>query len=124
MQRTVLRQHQSEASDAAIEALKRFDRTQVIMACGSGKTFIGFEVSRRLIASLTIILVPTINLGQQILAESTRFVHFRTRLAVSSPRERIVDVADVTTNPKFIAEYMTSETDALIVSTYAPPGGG
>lgn len=58
--------HQIEATANIIEEFKISDRTQLISACGTGKTFIAKEVTENILKSkcdtTTLILVPTLAL--------------------------------------------------------------
>ena len=58
--------HQIEATNNILEEFKISDRTQLISACGTGKTFIAKEVAENILElksdSTTLILVPTLAL--------------------------------------------------------------
>lgn len=58
--------HQIEATNNILEEFKISDRTQLISACGTGKTFIAKEVAENILKSkcdtTTLILVPTLAL--------------------------------------------------------------
>jgi predicted helicase len=63
--------HQLEAIDAVEKGFKEADRGQLIMACGTGKTFTQLWVKERLSAKLTLVLVPSLSLLSQTLREWT-----------------------------------------------------
>jgi len=65
------RPHQVEAIDAVVNGFKENDRGQLIMACGTGKTFTALWIMERLSASSTLVLVPSLNLLSQTLREWT-----------------------------------------------------
>ena len=63
--------HQLEAIDAIEKGFKESDRGQLIMACGTGKTFTTLWIKERLSARSTLVLVPSLNLLSQTLREWT-----------------------------------------------------
>jgi superfamily II DNA or RNA helicase len=65
------RPHQIEAVDAVLSGFQTGNRGQLIMACGTGKTFVCLWVKEQLKAKRTLVLVPSLNLLSQILNEWT-----------------------------------------------------
>ena len=65
------RPHQSEAVDAVEKGFKNNDRGQLIMACGTGKTFTTLWVKERINSQSTLVLVPSLSLLSQTLREWT-----------------------------------------------------
>jgi len=65
------RPHQIEAVDAVLSGFQTASRGQLIMACGTGKTFVCLWVKERLKAKRTLVLVPSLNLLSQMLNEWT-----------------------------------------------------
>ena len=65
------RPHQLEAIENVIAGFGTADRGQLVMACGSGKTFVALWVKERLKAKRTLVLVPSLNLLSQIINEWT-----------------------------------------------------
>ena len=65
------RDHQREAIDATAKGLKTHDRGQLIMACGTGKTFTTLWVKEQLKANTTLVLLPSLNLLGQTMREWT-----------------------------------------------------
>jgi superfamily II DNA or RNA helicase len=63
--------HQKEAIKAVAKGFKGSTRGQLIMACGTGKTFISLWVKERLSAESTLVLVPSLGLLSQTLREWT-----------------------------------------------------
>jgi predicted helicase len=61
------RPYQIEAIDNVIAGFRTADRGQLIMACGTGKTFVCLWVKERLKAKRTLVLVPSLGLLSQIL---------------------------------------------------------
>ena len=52
------RPHQIEAIDNVVSGFQTADRGQLVMACGTGKTFVCLWVKERLKAKRTLVLVP------------------------------------------------------------------
>jgi superfamily II DNA or RNA helicase len=65
------RPHQEEAIDAIAKGLATFDRGQLIMACGTGKTFTTLWIKERLRAARVLVLLPSLNLLGQTMREWT-----------------------------------------------------
>ena len=63
------RPHQATAIAAVVNGFRAHDRGRLIMACGTGKTLTALWIAERLQSSLTLILVPSLSLVQQNLAE-------------------------------------------------------
>lgn len=65
------RDHQNEARAAVVQGLKTADRGQLIMACGTGKTYVTLWIKENLDAQRTLVLVPSLGLLSQLLREWT-----------------------------------------------------
>ena len=65
------RDHQKEAIAATAKGLKTHDRGQLIMACGTGKTFATLWIKEQLKADTTLVLLPSLNLLGQTMREWT-----------------------------------------------------
>jgi superfamily II DNA or RNA helicase len=63
------RPHQKAAVRAVTAHLKRHDRGRVLMACGSGKSLVGFWVQAALKAKQVVVAVPSLSLLNQTLKE-------------------------------------------------------
>jgi len=63
------RPHQLEALAALEESLVDGDRAQLVMACGAGKTLVGRWLAQRREAAITLVVVPSLALVAQTLAE-------------------------------------------------------
>lgn len=63
--------HQNEARAAVVSGLQTSDRGQLIMACGTGKTFVTLWIKEHLNSQLTLVLVPSLGLLSQLLREWT-----------------------------------------------------
>ena len=67
--RSEARPHQRTAIDAVVKGFRDHDRGRLIMACGTGKTLTALWIAERVQSSLTLVLVPSLSLVQQNLAE-------------------------------------------------------
>jgi predicted helicase len=69
-----LRKHQREAVDDVINGFMTADRGQMIMACGTGKTFTSLKLVEEIVpqGGTVLFLVPSISLMQQTLTEWKR----------------------------------------------------
>lgn len=67
----VPRDRQNEAIAAVASGLRTADRGQLIMACGTGKTYVTLWVKEALNAQRTLVLVPSSSLLSQLLREWT-----------------------------------------------------
>ena len=56
---------QTTAAKKVVAALETASRTQLIMACGTGKTRVGLRVAEKLDARRVLVLVPSIALVEQ-----------------------------------------------------------
>jgi superfamily II DNA or RNA helicase len=63
--------YQLDAIEDVVSGFKTADRGQLIMACGTGKTFVSLWVKERLDAKRTLVLVPSLGLLSQILNDWT-----------------------------------------------------
>lgn len=63
------RAHQLEAVGEAVKGFQAHDRGQVILPCGTGKTFTTLWIKERLNANTTLVLLPSLNLLSQTLRE-------------------------------------------------------
>ena len=66
-----LKDHQREALEDVINGFKNSDRGKLIMACGTGKTFIALKIAEHIagIAGRVLYLVPSISLLSQAMRE-------------------------------------------------------
>jgi len=131
------RLHQQEAIDKVLHGFTTQDRGQLIMACGTGKTFTSLRLTETLAAqqndrATVLFLVPSISLLSQSLREWAAQTNLTMRtIAVCSDTKvskAAEDIADydvgipVTTDGSLIAEQMAQfgQTEGLTVvfSTY------
>jgi superfamily II DNA or RNA helicase len=97
------REHQLEAIDDVVDSLKRADKGQLIMACGTGKTFTTLWIKEQLNATSTLILLPSLGLLSQTLHEWT--------LAANSPFEVLCICSDNTVGKTGTDETIHSVAD-------------
>ena len=61
--------YQLDPINAVVKSFKQYDRGQLIMACGTGKTFTTLWIKEKLKAENTLILLPSLSLLSQTLTE-------------------------------------------------------
>ena len=97
------REHQLEAIAAAAQGLQAADRGQLIMACGTGKTFTTLWIKEKLGANRTLVLLPSLGLLAQTLREWT--------FAAATPFEVLCVCSDQTVGTKGHDESIHSVAD-------------
>ncbi|MFH1020648.1 MAG: Helicase associated domain protein, partial [Pseudomonadota bacterium] len=97
------RNHQHEAIAAVAQGLQRADRGQLIMACGTGKTYVTLWLKEHLAAQRTLVLVPSLGLLSQLLREWT--------FAAATPFEVLCVCSDQTVGSKGSDEAIHSVAD-------------
>lgn len=124
-----LRPHQVSAVQSVVNCLKKADRGQLIMACGTGKTLAGLRIQESLDGELFVVLVPSLTLVSQTLSDwlSDRARDFRW-LAVCSDESVTKDPQDnsrlidfdfpATTKDETIAEFLELKGRKVVFSTY------
>jgi predicted helicase len=124
--------HQTEAIDAVEKGFKESDRGQLIMACGTGKTFTTLWIKERISAETVLVLVPSLSLLSQTLREWTFACNIPFDvLCVCSDQsvgkrhkndEIIQSIKNVhfpvTSNVKEIGTFMKCSRNRVIFSTY------
>lgn len=103
------RDHQLEAIDEVVSSFHGTDRGQLIMACGTGKTFTTLWIKEKLEATSTLILLPSLGLLSQTLHEWT--------LAANAPFEVLCVCSDDTVGKKGSDEAIHSITDVAFPVT-------
>ncbi len=127
------RPHQTTAIQAVVNGFQDHDRGRLIMACGTGKTLTALWMAERLQSSLTLVLVPSLSLVQQNLAEwgrhsaedfDTLVVCSDDSVVQSKADTAIQSTADlgvkVTTDPAEIEHFLGQrrKCSAVVFSTY------
>jgi len=125
--------HQTTAIEAVVHGFRDHDRGRLIMACGTGKTLTALWIAERLQSSLTLVLVPSLSLVQQNLAEWGRnsAADFDTLIVCSDETvgrknadEMIQSAADLavkpTTDPAQIRHFLQQrrKRPAVVFATY------
>lgn len=96
-------EHQNEAITAVAQGLQTADRGQLIMACGTGKTYVTLWIKERLAAQCTLVLVPSLGLLSQSLREWT--------FAAATPFEALCVCSDQTVGSRGNDEAIHSVAD-------------
>lgn len=125
------RAHQLEAISAVKEGFKDTDRGQLIMACGTGKTFTTLWIKEALEAESTLILLPSLGLLSQTRQEWTRAANkpFEVLCVCSDDSvgkrgddEIYESVAQlpfpVTSDPQRIQAFLELQKPKVVFSTY------
>lgn len=125
------RPYQVEAVDNVISKFQTASRGQLVMACGTGKTFVCLWIKERLKAKRTLVLVPSLNLLSQTLNEWTGAAREQfVALCVCSDQSVNKDDEDepisftsdlpfyVSDDVTEIAEFLKKDRDQVIFSTY------
>ncbi|MCX7165582.1 MAG: Helicase associated domain protein [Rhodocyclales bacterium] len=105
------RDHQNEAIAAVVQGLQTADRGQLIMACGTGKTYVTLWIKELLAAQTTLVLVPSLGLLSQLLHEWT--------FAAATPFEVLCVCSDQTVGAKGSDEAIHSVADLAFPVTSA-----
>lgn len=125
------RDHQIEAISAVVEGLHTADRGQLVMACGTGKTYVALWVKERLGAKRTLVLVPSLGLLSQILHEWTfaatdpfevLCVCSDQTVAARGQDETIRSISDlafpVTSNTSEVRSFLCGMGNRVVFATY------
>ena len=128
--------HQSLAIDQAVEGLKESERGQIIMPCGTGKTYVGLWLAERLGAKRILMLAPALALVSRTLRDWTATAARPFEwIAVCSDQtvtddagrqaadqdslELVSDLGvDVTTDPASIANFLRRPGPRVVFGTY------
>jgi superfamily II DNA or RNA helicase len=97
------REHQVEAITTVMHGLANTERGQLIMACGTGKTYVTLWLKEALNAQRTLVLVPSLGLLSQLLREWT--------FAANTPFEVLCVCSDQTVGNKSNDEAIHSVAD-------------
>jgi len=126
------RPHQAHAIKDVIKGFKKHNRGQMIMACGTGKTFTTLWIKEKLKAEATLVLLPSLSLLSQTLKEwcSAANQSFQS-LAVCSDEtvtrgaeedaiaESTQDLSfPVSSDPKVISKFLKMSGSKVVFSTY------
>ena len=125
------RDHQIDAIEAVASNFKDVDRGQLIMACGTGKTFTTLWIKERLGVESTLVLLPSLGLLSQTLHEWTLAANqdFQVLCVCSDDSvgkrgsdEAVHSIADlafpVTSSAGDIRAFLNSSGKKVIFTTY------
>ena len=111
-----LRPHQCVAIDSVVGGLAEHDRGQLIMACGTGKTFTSLRLAERLVGAggTVLFLVPSINLlSQSVKAWAVDATLPLTTLAVCSDTRAGQRRIDEDASPNDLVFPASTDADGL-----------
>ena len=127
----VPRDHQNEAIAAVASGLRTADRGQLIMACGTGKTYVTLWVKEALNSQRSLVLVPSLSLLSQLLREWTHAatVHFDLLCVCSDESvgsnssdavvSSVLDLAfRVTSDAAEVRHFLCGGGNRVVISTY------
>ena len=123
------RPHQNLAIVDACTKFSDHDRGQLIMACGTGKTFVALWITERLKSQRTLVIVPSLLLLAKTLRDwTTHASHDFHYLPVCSDEtvrgeDHLVSNTSelgfpVTTSPKEVASFLRHRGPSVVFSTY------
>ncbi|MFC1746482.1 DEAD/DEAH box helicase family protein, partial [Candidatus Riflebacteria bacterium] len=121
--------HQEEAIRSVCEGFQNYERGQLLMACGTGKTMTALWLKERLQARKVLVLLPSLSLLAQTLREWTahtneifRFLPVCSDETVRGKDEFTAHTSElglpVTTRPNEIAEFLQKPGHRIVFSTY------
>lgn len=128
-QRNTPRAHQMEAIEAVEKGLTNYDRGQLIMACGTGKTSVSQWISERLGCKRVLVLVPSLSLLSQTIqswcnntAHSFRFLPVCSDESVINSDSIVSQLFELgfpsTTDSVEVAKFLSNSGNSVIFSTY------
>jgi len=111
-----LRKHQVVALNDVVEGFKNKERGQLLMACGSGKTFTALRIAEVLQAKTILILLPSLLLVRQTLNAwySDSSEPFLSLAVCSDPTSALVDKSDSTIEMPFPTTTQTDQIQAFL----------
>ena len=125
------RPHQQKALRTTLKKLKTYDRGQLILACGTGKTLTALWLHERLPSSRTLVLVPSLSLLGQTLQEwvANAKTPFETLPVCSDDTVRRGDADGLmsstldlgypsTTDPATVRTFLKRRGPRVVFSTY------
>jgi predicted helicase len=125
------RPYQELAIAEVTAGLSNYDRGQLIMACGTGKTLTALWITEQLKPAVTLVLVPSLNLLSQTLLEWAKktnstwsYLCVCSDETVNKSDDQLISTVDelptfkVTTNPDEIATFLKHDGARIIFATY------
>lgn len=115
------RHYQSIAIENAVKYFKNYDRGQLHMACGTGKTLTSLWIAQSLNVNKIVVILPSLQLQEQSLniwMMEAKFFYFEL-LAVGSDNSFSKKYnVNATTNVLEIQQFLNKEGPKIIFSTY------
>lgn len=124
------RPHQTEAIDAVVQGLATDEKGQLIMCCGTGKTFTSLWIKEALKSQNTLVLLPSLGLLSQTLKEwcfakneEFTFLCVCSDASVSQEEDETISHTldlgfPVTTRYEEIEKFLLTSGNKVIFSTY------
>jgi superfamily II DNA or RNA helicase len=121
--------HQDSAVEDACTKFSGHDRGQLIMACGTGKTFVALWIAERLKSQRTLVIVPSLLLLAKTLrdwtAHASHDFHYLPVCSDETVRGEDHLVSNttelgfpVTTNPEDVASFLHRNGPSVVFCTY------
>lgn len=113
--------HQQEAIAKGVEHFSLFDRGQLIMACGTGKTLTSLWIAQQLGAKQLIVALPSLQLQEQTVGTwISQLLDLNYRILVVGSDTSINKIyrVPVTTNQAEIVEFLKDSTPKIVFTTY------
>ncbi|WP_424892193.1 Helicase associated domain protein [Streptomyces sp. XH2] len=111
--------HQSRAVHAAHTALRHTARTSVVMACGTGKTYVAARIAARVAPQSTrLVLLPTLELLAQTIDDWRIAGMTSPVLALCSKRPNTAEPVPYTTDPAVLTATAHQHPDLTVFATY------
>lgn len=117
-----LRPHQDKAITSVVEGFDLHDRGQLVMACGTGKTFTSLRLAEQVVGAggSVLFLVPSINLlSQAVLAWANDSKVPLASFAVCSDTKAGVRTSDEDMNVNDLAFPASTDAEALVAQVQA-----
>ena len=111
-----LRPYQKEAVTALSEHYEKKNRATIVHCCRSGKSFTAVAIHKQLKAKTSVVVVPSINLMQQVFEDWKANLPYHKFLFVTS--DKSVAKGMTTTNEGKIKEFIKGSRQFVIISTY------
>ena len=86
--------HQMEAIEATLKTFKKHDRCHIVMACGTGKTFTAFNITKQLKPENVTIFVPSLALINQFLKSWAQCIKDPHKILVICSDKHVLDSDD------------------------------
>ncbi len=124
-------EHQEKAISNVVDYFKNSSRGQLVLPCGAGKTLTALWIKEKLMCKSTLILLPSLALLKQIKNDWARHKNeMYDYICVCSEKDIDKDRIDtpkvntyeiggtVTTDPKIVADFLDSNENKIVFSTY------